>query len=131
MLPELVEGHERRGLAHVEAEGWRVFLRFLSLSKDGKNHDSPERTTQGYLRPGQSGAEAIKPISAAARSDQQASLTRQPADALRPERNAVEPKGAKAGAGGCHEEKEGAAKGMTSLRRQEQPAGRTALFLFL
>jgi hypothetical protein len=56
-------------------EGWRVFLLF-----SGKNHNSPERTTQGYRFNSQSEAEANKIKSAEARSDQQASQTRQPVD---------------------------------------------------
>jgi hypothetical protein len=46
----------------------------------GKNHDSPERTTRGYRFNSQSEAEANKTKSAEARSDPQASQTRQPVD---------------------------------------------------
>lgn len=46
----------------------------------GKNHDSTERTTRGYRFNSQSEAEANKTKSAEARSDPQASQTRQPVD---------------------------------------------------
>lgn len=72
-------GQRARGTRAVDgtcrSEGMACVFAF-----SGKNHDSPERTTRGYRFNSQSEAEANKTKSAEARSDPQASQTRQPVD---------------------------------------------------
>lgn len=87
-------GQASRAYLRVE-QGWRTKSREERTAVDGtcrsgglacvfafsgKNHDSPERTTRGYRFNSQSGAEANKTNPAEARSDPQASQTRQPVD---------------------------------------------------
>jgi hypothetical protein len=83
----------------------------------------------GYRFIKQSGAKENNTFSRSPQRPGRRAKQGQPVDALRPERNEVEPKGAKADKRGCREEEGGTAKDMTSWERSGHPQGVKLLFL--